>query len=73
VLASCTPAGAYLISWSPQQGYQAEDVIRGPAPVARVFFTAGQHGERMLVTCPAGVPVASTGWAGDDGGEPGDD
>ncbi len=72
VLASCTPAGAYLISWSPQQGYQAEDVIRGPAPVARVFFTAGQQGERMLVTCQAGVPVAATGWAGDDGGEPGD-
>ncbi len=72
VLASCTAAGAYLISWSPQQGYQAEDVVRGPAPVARVFFTAGQQGERMLVTCQAGVPVASTGWAGDDGGEPGD-
>jgi len=72
VLASCTSAGAYLISWSPQQGYQAEDVIRGPAPVARVFFTSGQQGERMLVTCQAGLPVASTGWAGDDGGEPGD-
>ncbi len=75
VLASCAAAGAYLISWSPSPGYQAEDVARGPAPVARVFFTAGQQGERMLVTCPGGVPVASTGWAGDDGGggEPGDD
>ena len=30
VLAECRPAGAYLVSWSPTQGYEADDVARGP-------------------------------------------
>jgi hypothetical protein len=73
LLASCGPAGAYLISWSPGPGYQAEDVTRGPAGVARVFFTTGQQGIRMLVSCRNGTPVSAVSEGGDDdGGEPGD-
>ena len=32
VLAECRPAGAYLGSWSPTQGYEAADVTRGLPP-----------------------------------------
>lgn len=75
VLARCDPAGAYLISWSPQQGYEADDVVRGPAATAAVLFLIGSHGVRLTVTCADGVPSASVSAAGDDGGSddpPGD-
>jgi hypothetical protein len=73
VLASCGPSGAYLISWSPQQGYQADEVVRGPASQASVAFLTGQTGVRMTVSCTGTVPSASisavhsddSGW-GDD-------
>ncbi|HEY4851898.1 MAG TPA: hypothetical protein VII22_13945 [Streptosporangiaceae bacterium] len=69
VVAACGSSGAYLISWSPQQGYLAEDVIRGPAPSARVTFLAGQSGVTMSVSCNASTPAATiTTVRGDDGG-----
>ena len=72
VLARCGPTGAYLISWSPQQGYAADEVVRGPAAAARVLFAAGHHGVRMVVSCTGSVPSASvTAAGGDDGGESG--
>jgi len=61
VVASCQPAGAYLISWSPLQGYEVDGVIRGPAVTVRVTFsptavspTASEV--TMWVSCSAGVP-----------------
>ena len=61
VVASCQSADAYLISWSPLQGYEVDGVIRGPAVTARVTFgpttvspTAAEV--TMLVSCSAGVP-----------------
>ena len=61
VVASCQSADAYLISWSPLQGYEVDGVIRGPAVTARVTFgpttvspTAAEV--IMLVSCSAGVP-----------------
>jgi hypothetical protein len=69
VLATCQSSSAYLISWSPQQGYLAEDVIRGPAPLARVTFLAGQSGVTMSVSCNASTPSANiTTVRGDDSG-----
>jgi hypothetical protein len=61
VVASCQSAGAYLISWSPLQGYEVDGVIRGPAATARVTFstTAVSPTARevtMVVSCSAGVP-----------------
>ena len=38
VLAECRSAGAYLVSWSPTQGYEATGVIRGPAATTRAIF-----------------------------------
>ncbi len=74
VLAGCAGSGAYLISWSPQQGYAADSVVRGPAAAARVVFLAGQAGVSLTVTCTGSVPsaVVSPVNGDDDGGEPGD-
>ena len=63
VLAECRPAGAYLVSWSPVQGYQADDVARGPAATARVVFESSANSVTVTVTCPdgaAGAPVATS-------------
>ena len=63
VLADCRPAGAYLVSWSPTQGYEAINVIRGPAATGRVVFLSDANSVTMLVSCPAGpsgAPVASS-------------
>ena len=63
VLAECRPAGAYLVSWSPVQGYQADDAARGPAVTARVVFESSANSVTVTVTCPdgaAGAPVAAS-------------
>jgi hypothetical protein len=69
VLASCVSSGAYLISWSPQQGYQVDDVVRGPAATARVVFLAGPSGVRVDVTCAGSLPTEAVHrlWGDDDG------
>ena len=63
VLAECRPAGAYLGSWSPTQGYEAADVTRGPAASARVVFESDANSVTMVVSCPdgaAGSPAAAS-------------
>jgi hypothetical protein len=60
VVASCGTAGAYLVSWSPQQGYEAAGVIRGPAVTAQAKFSNGQRVVVMKVSCTGGVPSATT-------------
>ena len=74
MLAGCAGSDAYLISWSPQQGYAADDVVRGPAAQAQVVFLAGRAGVRLTVTCAGQVPTAmvSQVQGDDDGGQPGD-
>jgi len=70
VLAECRLTGAYLVSWSPVQGYEATDVVRGPASTARVVFDSDANSVTVKVSCPAGAggtPVASSyvrPWAG---------
>src|SRR5215470_4490266 len=60
VVARCATAGAFLLSWSPQQGFQAGSVIRGPASAARVVFTTTASTVTMTVSCSSGVPSAAT-------------
>jgi hypothetical protein len=60
IVASCTGARAYLLSWSPQQGFGSTGVVRGPATNARVTFTGGQVTVTMVVSCDAGVPTATS-------------
>lgn len=66
-VATCQGADAYLISWSPLQGYQVGGVIRGPALTARVTFESRADRVTMTVSCSAGVPSAvSHAWVGDE-------
>jgi hypothetical protein len=60
LVASCAGARAYLVSWSPQQGFGSTGVVRGPATSARVTFTSGQLTVTMVVSCDAGVPTATS-------------
>lgn len=60
VVADCQTAGAYLISWSPSQGYEVDTVSRGPAATARVTFDSASSRVTMVVSCSAGVPAAAT-------------
>jgi hypothetical protein len=66
--ASCASGLARLLYWSPAQGFEADDVSKGPARVASVSFTDSNGGVVMRVACTsAGVPVAHVsplGWGG---------
>jgi hypothetical protein len=60
-MATCESAGAYLLYWSPDQGFEADDVIRGPAAVASVTFQNLTSGIVMRVSCSGGTPIAHVG------------
>lgn len=55
--ATCTSNGAYLSYWSPQPGFEVDNVVRGPAAVASVAFESTTSGVTLQVTCQGGVPV----------------
>jgi serine/threonine-protein kinase len=67
-LAVCQAGDAYLVSWSPEPGYAADDVVRGPAASARVLFIAGDRGVRMTVSCIGPMPSATVAPVRDDDG-----
>ena len=60
VVAECLPGGAYLVSWSPTQGYEIGPVVRGPASTAQVKFESPANTVTMVVSCSTGVPTATT-------------
>jgi hypothetical protein len=60
VVATCEPAGAYLLTWSPAQGYEVDRVVRGPAAVASVRFETSWTAVTMNITCPNGTQAEST-------------
>ncbi|HXZ78019.1 MAG TPA: hypothetical protein VEH31_45085 [Streptosporangiaceae bacterium] len=60
VVAQCAATGAFLLSWSPQQGFTASSVARGPATTARVVFAGTGSTVTMAVSCASGVPAAAT-------------
>lgn len=61
VLARCDHAGnAYLVSWTPAQGFGTDDERRGPAPRAWVEFESGGRLLTVQVTCRSNAPVATT-------------
>jgi hypothetical protein len=60
LVASCAGARAYLVSWSPQQGFGTSDVVRGPATRAQVTFTGAQLTVTMVVSCATGAPTATS-------------
>jgi hypothetical protein len=58
LVARCSAGRAYLASWSPAQGYRAEEVRRGPAEEASLIFEGPQRNV-VTIRCVAGVPQAS--------------
>jgi hypothetical protein len=73
VVAECWPGGAYLVSWSPTQGYEAGPVFRGPAVTAQVTFQSVANSVHMVVSCSAGTPSATSSVTGSGSGSGGDD
>lgn len=70
VVARCDAAGAYLLSWSPAQGYRADDVHRGPAPEVWLQFESLTGAFHVTVRCVGGVPQSQVR-QDDDGGHDG--
>ena len=68
VVAECLPAGAFLLSWSPQSGYATDSVVRGPAATAQVQFETATQEVSMVVSCAGSVPSASVSTEANDGG-----
>ena len=66
--ARCTSTTAYLVSWSPAQGYQVDKVHRGPT--TRTAYVAFRDGTKRIVLafrCVGGIPQQLVGWHDDDG------
>jgi hypothetical protein len=61
VIARCVHTDAYLVSWSPDQGYHVQDVVRGPAPVVRVEFDSRDRDSILSVRCVDGLPQGRVG------------
>jgi len=72
-MASCRSGLAYLQYWSPDQGYQADEVYRGPAARASITFEAPGGAVRMAVTCAGGQPVDRLSSVVDDHERTGDE
>jgi hypothetical protein len=70
VVAICESASAYLLSWSPAQGYGVDRVVQVPGAVASVIFDGGTAEVTMDVSCSSGTPVSTTS-SSPDGGDPG--
>jgi hypothetical protein len=57
-VATCSSAGAELLSWSPAQEFEVSRVVAGPSDVASVTFRSSSIGVIMNVRCDSlGVPV----------------
>jgi len=70
VTARCTGTSAYLVSWSPAQGYRVNHVQRGPATVVSVTFrsTTTRTGNEIEIRCVAGTPTLDdNGWDDEHG------
>jgi hypothetical protein len=58
VVARCIDGKAELISWSPAQGYQTDDVRRGPGSSAGIQFETDDLEINVKITCVNGVPTS---------------
>lgn len=66
VTARCAGLTAYLVSWSPAQGYEADEVHRGPGRVASVVFQGDGQRVWLGVHCVAGIPERTSDWHRDN-------
>jgi hypothetical protein len=56
VAARCDGDQAYLVYWTPAQGYHTDDINRGPARMASVTFEGRGPEVRIVITCAGSVP-----------------
>ena len=56
VVARCIGDRAELVSWSPAQGYQTDDLERGPGSSAGIQFETDDLEINVKITCVNGVP-----------------
>jgi hypothetical protein len=64
-VATCHQGLAYLVYVTPYNGFEADDVVTGPAAVASVIFRDFSGGGiEMQVSCRAGRPhaIVSRAW-----------
>lgn len=57
VIAQCTGSSVYLVSWTPQQGFESDDVIRGPAAAAFLKFESEDLDVLLIIDCRDGIPA----------------
>lgn len=58
MLARCLEGDrAELVSWSPAQEYQVDDLRRGPGASAGIQFESDSQEIDVLITCAAGLPT----------------
>jgi hypothetical protein len=70
VIVRCQAARAYLVSWSPEPGYHADEVHRGPAETVSVKFESARREVVLSARCYSGVPQPEIEY--EDGTESGD-
>lgn len=52
LVVTCSTGTAHLQRWSPNPGYRADDVARGPAAAVSVWFESDQHDDvKVIVRC----------------------
>jgi hypothetical protein len=57
VAVTCDGSSAALVSWSPNPGYRVDDVVRGPAAKASVWFESDVADDVLIVAeCHDGAP-----------------
>jgi hypothetical protein len=54
VVARCSAGSAYIVYWTPAQGYHSDGVVRGPAPMASVKFEGQGPEITITITCVNG-------------------
>jgi len=58
VVVACDGDLVRLVSWSPAQGYRADDAVRGPAARVSIQFESDTADDVTVVaTCAAGTPT----------------
>jgi hypothetical protein len=66
VLAACDSGLATLVSWSPAQGYAADDLEPGPAAAVSMEFESDDYTVQVRVVCAGGVPAMTQRAVEDD-------
>jgi hypothetical protein len=58
VTARCAGGRVTLVSWSPAQGFRADDLDRGPATTAALSFSSEEEEFTVTVSCGPDGPIA---------------